>query len=114
MMCLRAAMSAFVIPAVFSFVIPGAMLTGCGPGPESKPKEAAMPARDIETVLAERAEEIMALPHVVAVGQGATEDGTPCIKVYVLEGAEAPELPESIEGHPVVVQRSGEIRSLDE
>ena len=72
------------------------------------------PSRPIETVLAEQSPRLMALPGVVAVGQGALPDGTPCIRVYLKAADPATErqIPKQIEGHPVVVEVSGEIRAL--
>ena len=87
---------------------------GC-PGRQSdqEPRVTSAP-RSIEAVLAEHSPRIMALPGVVAVGQGALPDGTPCVRVY-LKAANAEterQIPKQIEGHPVVVEVSGEIRAL--
>jgi hypothetical protein len=59
--------------------------------------------------------ELMALPGVVGVYVGE-KNGTPCIKVMVIE--ETPELkqriPRQLEGHPVVIDVTGEIKAMPE
>ena len=73
-----------------------------------------VPSRPVAAVLAEHAPRLMALGGITAVGESALPDGTPCIRVFLL--ARNPELekriPRSIEGHPVVVVVSGEIRAM--
>ena len=73
-----------------------------------------MREKAIETVLAEAADSLMALPGVVGVGQGEC-DGSACIQVLVAEST--PELlkriPPEIEGYPVAVAETGEFRALD-
>ena len=73
-----------------------------------------MPEKAIETVLVEAADNLMALPGVVGVGQGEC-DGSACIQVLVAEST--PELlkriPPEIEGYPVAVAETGEFRALD-
>jgi len=65
---------------------------------------------DINTVLDEHQNEIMAIPGVVGVGIGS-KDGGPAIVIMVnqLSDASRAQLPQSLEGHPVVVEESGEI-----
>jgi hypothetical protein len=69
--------------------------------------------RDINEVLSDYDDALMAIEGVVGVAVGLTEDGKAlCLKVLV--GRKTPELvcriPASIEGHPVVVEESGVIR----
>ncbi len=75
--------------------------------------EKTMPAKTIEEVLKEHTDELMSIPGVVGTAQGLC-DGKPCIKVLVIK--KTPELeqkiPNVLEGHPVVVQETGEIRAL--
>lgn len=73
-----------------------------------------MPRRDIQTVQEEHIPALMARPGVVGVAIGALEDGTPCIAVYVATAADSLrlKLPKEIEGHPVRVEVTGEIRPL--
>ncbi|MBI1924994.1 hypothetical protein HYR99_12195 [Candidatus Poribacteria bacterium] len=55
----------------------------------------------------------MSIPGVVGTAQGVC-DGKPCIKVFVI--TKTPELerkiPRVLEGHPVMVQETGEIQAL--
>lgn len=72
-------------------------------------------AKAIEAVLKEQTDRLMAIPGVVGTAQGLC-DGKPCIKVYVAEDAAAPvrEIPDTLEGYPVQVERTGAIRALPE
>lgn len=75
---------------------------------------ASMPLRDIQAVQEENIPALMARPGVVGVAIGALDDGTPCIAVYVAAAADSARLalPREIEGHPVRVEVTGEIRPL--
>lgn len=72
------------------------------------------PSRPIAEVLAEHTPRLMSHAGVTAVGESALEDGTPCISVYLLRRDRELErrIPDRIEGYPVVVRISGEIRAL--
>ena len=72
-------------------------------------------AKLIEAVLREQTERLLAMPGVVGTALGLC-GGTPCIKVYVEAGASeaAREIPATLEGYPVQVERTGEIRALPE
>lgn len=74
-----------------------------------------MAARTIEQVLKDHTGELMALTGVVGTAQGLTDD-KPCIKVYVVKKTSAlgRKIPKALEGYPVVVQETGEIKSLGE
>ncbi|NQU97375.1 MAG: hypothetical protein HQ548_07010 [Chloroflexi bacterium] len=74
-----------------------------------------MPEKAIETVLAEAADSLMALPGVVGVGQGEC-DGSPCIRVFVAdEMSDVDEhIPREIGGFPVEVVETGPFRALGE
>jgi hypothetical protein len=80
----------------------------CGPRGENRMAEKA-----IQDVLKEHTIELMSLPGVVGTAQGLC-DGKPCIKVFVIE--KTPELdqriPDTLEGYPVMVEETGEIRAL--
>lgn len=70
----------------------------------------------INRVLAAHADEFMAIPGVVGVAVGLLDDGrTPCLQLLVAR--RTPELaarvPGTLEGHPVEIVESGEIRPLD-
>ena len=75
--------------------------------------EKTMPARPIEAVLAEHTDELMAIPGVVGTAQGLCDD-KPCIKVFVIKKTPKLEqkIPSVLEGHPVVVEETGEFRAL--
>ena len=73
------------------------------------------PKRDINAVLAAHDKELLAIPGVVGVYVGALEDRrTPCLKVML--SRETPEaqrtIPRTIEGYPVLVEITGQIRAL--
>lgn len=72
-----------------------------------------MPAKAIDEVLKEHSSAIMSTPGVVGTAQGLCDD-KPCIKVYVIK--ETPELeqkiPRILEGYPVMIEETGEIRAL--
>ena len=72
-----------------------------------------MSAKAIEEVIKEHTDELMSIPGVVGTAQGLC-DGKPCIKVLIIK--KNPELeqkiPNLLEGYPVVVQETGEIRAL--
>ena len=75
-----------------------------------------MARRDINEVLDEHDEQLMAIPGVVGVYVGLLEgDSTLCLKVMLVQ--KTPELeqaiPKSLEGHPVVLEETGVIRPLE-
>ena len=73
-----------------------------------------MPARPIAEVLAAHTPELMALPGVTGTYQGAQSDGTPAI-VVMLAGRDAGlerRIPRTLEGWPVVLEVTGEIRAM--
>ena len=78
-----------------------------------RPKGNAMPAKPIEEVLVEHSKAIMSIPGVVGTGQGLHE-GKPCIKVFVIKKSAALDqnIPDSLEGYPVVVEEIGEVKAL--
>ncbi len=73
-----------------------------------------MPERPIADVLAAHTPELMALPGVVGTYQGAKPDGSPIIVVMVAKsGAELERrIPKSLEGWPVRIEVTGEIRAM--
>ena len=81
------------------------------------PQEGAPPVtsqRPLEAVLAEHTPALMKIEGVVGTYQGATDDGEPCIKVMV--AYDSPELraaiPAVLEGWPVVIDVTGEIKAM--
>ena len=78
-------------------------------------KGTEVPARPIEAVLHDHTNALMSVPGVVGVFQGETDEGKPCIGVMVVK--RTPEIeskvPDHLEGYPVEIQVTGEIRPLD-
>ncbi len=73
-----------------------------------------MPSKTIQEVLKSHTPELMSIPGVVGTALGE-QDGELCIKVLVIE--KTPELtkkiPSTLEGFPVAIQQTGEIRALE-
>lgn len=74
-----------------------------------------MERRTIEEVLRAHTGQLMSLPGVVGTAQGLCS-GRPCIKVYIVKkSAElVRNIPDTIEGYPVMVEESGEFKALPE
>ena len=74
-----------------------------------------MPTKTIEQVQREHTDAWMAIPGVIgtAIGQ---HKGTPCILVLAASSTKQIKqaIPSTVEGYPVVVQYTGEIRALNE
>jgi len=72
-----------------------------------------MPSKSIETVLAENADRLMAVDGVVGTAIARCR-GRPCIRVFVVE--DSPEvrsrLPRTLDGYPIDIQETGEIRAI--
>ena len=77
--------------------------------------ENIMPAKTIEEVLKEHTKELMSVPGVVGTALGLCDD-TPCIKVYVVKKTSEldQKIPDILEGYPVMIEETGEIRALPE
>ena len=91
------------------------ILGSCTPaGDENNMKKPAQ-LRDINLVLQDHSSELMALPGVVGVAVSELDDHTPCIWVMVKEQTSELEkrIPKSLEGHPVIIHLSGEIRPVE-
>jgi hypothetical protein len=75
----------------------------------------AAPSRDINAVLADHDQQLLAIPGVVGVYIGQlSDDKTPCLKVMLIRKDAGLErrIPRTLEGHPVVTEVTGEIRPL--
>lgn len=89
---------------------------GCYGKPKSvRSPNQTMPRRDINAVLDDHDDTLMAIPGVVGVYVGLDQDGrTTCLKVMVVR--KTPELlrkiPTNLEGYSVVVEETGVIRPL--
>jgi hypothetical protein len=80
-------------------------------------KQGSVPRKDINDVLRQHDQELMAIPGVVGVAVGLMlDDKTLCLKVLVVSKTESLEkkIPKSIDGYPVVIEESGEIRPLED
>jgi hypothetical protein len=73
-----------------------------------------VPHREITTVMDAHVNELMAIPNVTGVAVGAMDDGTPCILVLVVQETEeiGRRVPKTLEGHPVRIFVSGEIKPM--
>lgn len=78
-------------------------------------QDTGMTTKNIEQVLGEQRDRIMAVPGVVGTGIGLCGD-RPCIKVYASESAPtlAEKLPDSIDGYAINIEMTGPIRALPE
>ena len=89
-------------------------MAGCQMSSDVPGNPTARPTRPIEDVQRDHTTELMAMPGVVGVYQGALEDGTPYIGVMVK--AKTPELsrriPRQLEGYPVRIDVTGPIRPM--
>lgn len=74
-----------------------------------------MPTRPIADVQRDHTSELMAVPGVVGIYEGALPDGTPCIRVMVQARTTEIDtrLPKSLEGYRVEVEVTGVIRPLE-
>jgi hypothetical protein len=72
-----------------------------------------MPAMTVEQVLKRNTGTLMSLPGVVGAAEGRA-DGKPCVNVYVVAKTLEVEqdIPQLLEGFPVVVRQAGELKSL--
>jgi hypothetical protein len=78
-------------------------------------QQESMTQTDINTVLKDHDKELLAIPGVVGVYVGLLpDDKTPCLKVMVVKESEdlKRRIPKSIEGYPVLIEKSGVIRPL--
>jgi len=97
-----------------SFLIIFALFALGGCWDRKEPVESSSPKRPIEAVLAEHAPRFIAMEGVVSVGQGELEDHSPCIRIFLKQHDAALErrIPSHLEGYPVIVQVTGEIRAM--
>lgn len=75
--------------------------------------ENSMNGKSIEDVLQRHTKELMSLPGVIGTAQGLSNN-KPCIKVFVIKKTDELKrtVPEKIEGHPVEIEETGEIRAI--
>ena len=77
-------------------------------------RETTMTQKTIQEVLKDHTPELMSIPGVVGTALGE-DKGELCIKVLVIEKTPelAEKIPSTLEGFPVVIQQTGEIRALE-
>ncbi len=82
---------------------------------ESGSQETDMEMKSIEEVLREQTPRLMAVRGVTGTGLGEC-DGAPCIVVFVVKHSPelSEELPDTLDGYPVDVRVSGEVRARRE
>lgn len=95
----------------------GAVLAACGgesASPPSDPEPMPVAQRPIEAVMNDHVQEWMQTPGVTVVYISQDEHGRPCIKIGVREFDEERDagFGHEIEGYPIVVEETGEIRPL--
>jgi hypothetical protein len=88
-----------------------ALAIGCGENMAQN--NSASAKRDINAVLRDHQNELMAIPNVVGVYVGVLADGkTPCLKVMLAKETKDRTIPRVLEGYPVVAEVTGKIRPL--
>jgi hypothetical protein len=90
-------------------------LISCNSGGDQQTvKHLSAPMKDINKVVEEYSQKFMAIPGVVGVAVSELDDHTPCIWIMVKELTPEIEskVPKMLEGHPVVIHVSGEIRPM--
>ena len=88
---------------------------GCERGGKDNTGKGTVTAmKHIDDVIREHSDSLMAIPGVVGLYHGEDEEGRTCLKVMVKERTPELErrLPKSIEGYPVVIEETGEIRPM--
>jgi hypothetical protein len=70
--------------------------------------------KDIKAVMDAHVDELMSIPGVVGVAIGATGSGAPSIRVLVVEDTNESrkQIPDTLDGHPVVIEVTGKIRGV--
>ena len=91
-------------------------LAGCSyTGPSDPEKGQYMPERTIEQVQEEHTDGWMAIPGVEGTAIGLFE-GKPCIKILSSVSPQQlrTSIPSTVGGYPVIIERTGEFRALDQ
>ncbi len=75
--------------------------------------EEVVPQKTIEVVLRENNPELLSLPGVVGTAESLCS-GRPCIKIYVTRKTSdvVRTIPKVLEGYPVMIEETGEIKAL--
>jgi len=72
------------------------------------------PMKSIDEVIRIYSDSLMAIPGVVGLYHGLSEDGRACLKVMVKQKTAELEkrIPRQIEGYPVLIDETGEIKPM--
>lgn len=100
------------LPILLSSLLGLGMVASCR---SMNSNEENLPQRDINAVLAEHDDQLLALPGVVGVYVGLMSDEkTPCLKVMLARDNSAVKrsIPPVIEGYPVITEVTGEIKPM--
>ena len=101
------------MPSVFRLYLLLVLVWVIGSGQNMAQTNSSPAKRDINAVLRDHEKQLMAIPDVVGVYVGVLSDGkTPCLKVMLAKETRHPELPQELEGYPVIAEVTGEIRPL--
>jgi len=98
---------------LFLFLI--ACSTSTGDSNNQIRHQETMPTRNINVVLEDHDEALMAIPGVIGVYVGLLPDEvTPCLKIIVIKKPNdlVGKIPKSIEGYPVVIEESGIVHPM--
>lgn len=101
-----------VLAAVTAIVWPATVLVAGGRPGSPGGREVRLAAnRSLEEVVRAHTDGLMSVPGVVGVAQGLC-DGRPCIKVFVARKTSdlLKAIPASVEGYPIAVEETGELR----
>lgn len=98
------------------------LLAGCGrdAGPSheaanTQEVQSMGERRPIDEVLRDHDQEILAIPGVSMIYVGVDSEGEPCLKVGVVQATPEVEerIPKTLEGWPVLVEETGEVRPMN-
>ena len=80
---------------------------------ENQEGKYTMSSQTIQQVLKKHTNALMSIPGVVGMAQGLC-DNQPCIKILVIQRTPeiAEKIPETLEGYPVEIESTGEIKAL--
>jgi len=83
---------------------------------DNKKEKEQMQKKSIEEVMREHSDKIMSIEGVVGFYQGKLDDGRDCITIMVIELNEKLEelLPKELDGYPVIIEETGEIKPMNQ
>jgi hypothetical protein len=102
--------------AAFVCILVAVLACGCGADQKQQhQREPARPMKTIDEVIKTYSDSLMAIPGVVGLYHGQDDSGRTCLKVMVRQRTPEVErrIPERIEGYPVIIDETGEIKPMD-